>query len=61
MLPDYAPKDNPVDLVSLMVSRPESQPLKTAGEAVAEDESVDALLFLMGIYHHVADQIAAKR
>lgn len=60
VLPDYAPKDNPVDLVSLMVSRPESQPLKTAGEAVAGDESVDALLFMMGVYHHVGDQIAAE-
>ena len=60
VLPDYAPKDNPVDLVSLMVSQPESQPLKTAGEAVASDESVDALLFLMGIYHHVGEQIAEE-
>ena len=60
VLPDYAPKDNPVDLVSLMVSKPESQPLKTAGEAVAGDESVDALLFMMGVYHHVGDQIAAE-
>ena len=60
VLPDYAPKDNPVDLVSLMVSRPESQPLKTAGEAVAGDESVDALLFMMGVYHHVGEQIAAE-
>jgi len=60
VLPDYAPKDNPVDLVSLMVSRPESQPLKTAGEAVAGDESVDALLFMMGVYHHVGAQIAAE-
>ena len=60
VLPDYAPKENPVDLVSLMVSQPESQPLKTAGEAVTEDESVDALLFLMGVYHHVGDQIAAE-
>ena len=60
VLPDYAPKDNPVDLVSLMVSQPESQPFKTAGEAVASDENVDALLFLMGIYHHVADQIAEE-
>ena len=60
VLPDYAPKDNPVDLVSLMVSKPESQPLKTAGEAVARDESVDALLFMMGVYHHVGAQIAAE-
>ena len=60
VLPDYAPKDNPVDLVSLMVSRPESQPLKTAGEAVAGDENVDALLFMMGVYHHVGEQIAAE-
>ena len=60
VLPDYAPKDNPVDLVSLMVSQPESQPLKTAGEAVAGDESVDALLFMMGVYHHVGDQIEAE-
>ncbi|MCY3822932.1 MAG: acetate--CoA ligase family protein [Nitrospinae bacterium] len=60
VLPDYAPKDNPVDLVSLMVSKPESQPLKTAGEAVAGDESVDALLFMMGVYHHVGEQIAAE-
>ena len=60
VLPDYAPKDNPVDLVSLMVSKPESQPLKTAGEAVAEDERVDALLFMMGVYHHVGEQIAAE-
>ena len=60
VLPDYAPKDNPVDLVSLMVSKPESQPLKTAGEAVAGDENVDALLFMMGVYHHVGDQIAAE-
>lgn len=60
VLPDYAPKDNPVDLVSLMVSQPESQPLKTAGEAVAGDENVDALLFMMGVYHHVGDQIAAE-
>ena len=60
VLPDYAPKDNPVDLVSLMVSKPESQPLKTAGEAVAGDENVDALLFMMGVYHHVGGQIAAE-
>ncbi len=60
ILPDYAPKDNPVDLVSLMVSRPESQPLRTAGEAVASDDNVDALLFLMGIYHHVGAQIAQE-
>lgn len=60
VLPDYAPKDNPVDLVSLMVSKPESQPLKTAGEAVARDENVDALLFMMGVYHHVGEQIAAE-
>ena len=60
VLPDYAPKDNPVDLVSLMVSQPESQPLKTAGEAVAGDERVDALLFLMGVYHHVGEQITAE-
>ena len=60
VLPDYAPKDNPVDLVSLMVSKPESQPLKTAGEAVAGDENVDALLFMMGVYHHVGAQIAAE-
>ena len=60
VLPDYAPKDNPVDLVSLMVSKPESQPLKTAGEAVAGDENVDALLFMMGVYHHVGEQIAAE-
>ena len=60
VLPDYAPKDNPVDLVSLMVSRPESQPLKTAGEAVAGDENVDALLFFMGVYHHVGEQIAQE-
>ena len=43
-----------------MVSQPESQPLKTAGEAVARDERVDALLFMMGVYHHVGDQIAAE-
>ncbi len=60
VLPDYAPKDNPVDLVSLMVSQPESQPLKTAGVAVASDENVDALLFLMGVYHHVGEQIVAE-
>ena len=60
VLPDYAPKDNPVDLVSLMVSKPESEPLKTAGEAVAGDENVDALLFMMGVYHHVGEQIAAE-
>ncbi len=60
VLPDYAPKDNPVDLVSLMVSKPESQPLKTAGEAVAGDKNVDALLFLMGVYHHVGEQIAQE-
>ncbi len=60
VLPDYAPKDNPVDLVSLMVSKPESQPLKTAGEAVAGDENVDALLFFMGVYHHVGAQIAQE-
>ena len=60
VLPDYAPKDNPVDLVSVMVSKPESQPLKTAGEAVAGDGNVDALLFMMGVYHHVGEQIAAE-
>ncbi len=60
VLPDYAPKDNPVDLVSLMVSKPESQPLKTAGEAVAGDKNVDALLFMMGVYHHVGEQIAQE-
>lgn len=60
ILPDYAPTDNPVDLVSLMVSQPDSQPLRAAGEAVASDESVDALLFLMGIYHHAGERIARE-
>ncbi len=60
ILPAYAPTDNPVDLVSLMVSRPESQPLRAAGEAVASDEGVDALLFMMGVYHHMGDQIARE-
>lgn len=58
ILPDYAPADNPVDLVSLMVSRPESRPLQRAGAAVAADPGVDAVLLLMGVYHHMADQIA---
>lgn len=60
ILPDYAPTDNPVDLVSLMVSRPDSQPLRAAGEAVASDEGVDALLFLMGVYHHAGERIARE-
>ncbi len=58
ILPDYAPTDNPVDLVSLMVSQPESRPLQRAGEAVAADAGVDAVLLLMGVYHHMADEIA---
>lgn len=60
VLPDYAPTENPVDLVSVMVSRPDSQPLRAAGEAVASDEGIDALLFLMGIYHHAGERIAEQ-
>ena len=58
ILSDYAPVSNPVDLVSLMVSRPEERPLQNVGRAVFSDPNIDATLMIMGIYHHVADQIA---
>ncbi|MBT5367349.1 MAG: acetate--CoA ligase family protein, partial [Nitrospinaceae bacterium] len=58
ILSDYAPVSNPVDLVSLMVSRPETKPLQSVGRAVFSDPNIDATLMIMGIYHHVADQIA---
>lgn len=57
-LSDYAPVSNPVDLVSLMVSRPETRPLREVGRAVHSDPNIDAVLMIMGIYHHVGPQIA---
>lgn len=58
ILSDYAPVSNPVDLVSLLVSRPEARPLQDVGRAVYSDPNIDATLMIMGIYHHVAAQIA---
>lgn len=58
ILSDYAPVSNPVDLVSLMVSRPDSRPLQEAGRAVCADPNVDAVCLIMGIYHHIGTQVA---
>jgi acetyltransferase len=58
ILSDYAPVENPVDLVSLMVSRPEERPLREAGRAVLADPGLDAACLIMGIYHHVGPQVA---
>ena len=57
-LSDYAPTSNPVDLVSLMVSRPDSRPLQEVGKAIFSDPEIDAVCLIMGIYHHVGPQIA---
>ncbi len=57
-LSDYAPTSNPVDLVSLMVSRPDTRPLQEVGAAIFSDPGIDAVCLIMGIYHHVGPQIA---
>ncbi|MEE9276473.1 MAG: acetate--CoA ligase family protein [bacterium] len=57
-LSEYAAVDNPVDLVSLMVSRPDSSPLREAGRAVFSDPAVDAVCLIMGVYHHVGEKVA---
>jgi acyl-CoA synthetase (NDP forming) len=57
-LSDYAPTSNPVDLVSLMVSRPDTRPLQEVGRAIFSDPGIDAVCLIMGIYHHVGPQIA---
>jgi len=57
ILSDYAPVSNPVDLVSLMVSRPGSRPLQEVGRTVCADPNIDAVCLIMGIYHHVGVQI----
>ncbi len=57
-LSEYAAVGNPVDLVSLMVSRPEDKPLQKAGGAVLHDPAIDAVCLIMGVYHHVGAQVA---
>lgn len=57
-LPPYAAVRNPVDLVSVLVSRPGENPLAEAGAAVRNDPGVDAVVLVMGVYHHVAAQVA---
>jgi len=56
-LPQYAALRNPVDLVSVMVSKPGQSPIAEAGAAVRDDPSVDAAVLVMGVYHHMADQV----
>ncbi len=58
ILSEYAAVENPVDLVSLMVSRPDGKPLQEAGRAVLHDPAIDAACLIMGIYHHVGAQVA---
>ena len=57
-LSEYAPVDNPVDLVSLLVSRPGQSPLQEVAKNIINDRNIDALCVVMGIYHHVGDKIA---
>ena len=57
-LSEYAPVSNPVDLVSLMVSRPDQSPLEEVAKNIISDENIDALCLVMGVYHHVGDKIA---
>ena len=57
-LSEYAAVGNPVDLVSLMVSRPDERPLQEAGRAVYSDPAIDAVCLIMGVYHHVGSQVA---
>ena len=59
-LSEYAAVENPVDLVSLMVSRPEDKPLQKAGSAVLHDPGIDAVCLIMGVYHHVGAQVAEE-
>lgn len=58
-LSEYAPVGNPVDLVSLMVSRKDGGALTAAGDAVLSDPGIDAVCLVMGIYHHVGGEMAA--
>jgi acetyltransferase len=58
ILSEYAAVGNPVDLVSLMVSRPNERPLQEAGRAVYFDPAMDAVCLIMGVYHHVGSQVA---
>jgi acyl-CoA synthetase (NDP forming) len=58
ILSEYAAVENPVDLVSLMVSRPEDKPLQKAGSAVLHDPGIDAVCLIMGVYHHIGAQVA---
>ncbi|MEK6710575.1 MAG: acetate--CoA ligase family protein [Nitrospinota bacterium] len=57
-LPEYAALGNPVDLVSILVSRPGESPLFEAAAAVRDDPGTDAVALVMGVYHHVAGQVA---
>ena len=59
-LPPYAAVRNPVDLVSVMVSKPGESPIAEAGAAVRDDPEVDAVVLVMGVYHHVAAQVAKE-
>ena len=57
-LSEYAPVSNPVDLVSLMVSRPNQNPLEEVAKNILNDQNIDALCVVMGVYHHVGNKIA---
>ncbi|MDA1001204.1 MAG: acetate--CoA ligase family protein, partial [bacterium] len=58
-LSEYAAVVNPVDLVSLMVSRKDGGALTAAGDAVLADPGIDAVCLVMGVYHHVGEEMAA--